>query len=175
MPHFDQMSAECLVFTRKAGLLSTVAHDLLIRVTRFTIGISGEAPTIEAAFDPASLVVVDAVRDRVPQAGVLNTSDKRKIEQSIASEVLLPTRYPHIRFKSSRVVPEGPGYRISGDLVLRGRTRAVSGTSHVEGARRWVEIAVHQPDFGIKPFSALMGTLRVEPEVRVRVSLPLDS
>ena len=37
------------------------------------------------------------------------------------------------------------------------------------------EVSLHQPDFGIKPYSAMLGTLRVKPDVTVVVSLPADA
>jgi hypothetical protein len=38
-----------------------------------------------------------------------------------------------------------------------------------------VELKLHQPDFGIKPFSAALGALRVKPDVMIRVSVPRQS
>jgi hypothetical protein len=37
------------------------------------------------------------------------------------------------------------------------------------------EIKLHQPDFGIKPFTAALGALKVKPDVVVRVSVPKDA
>ena len=34
------------------------------------------------------------------------------------------------------------------------------------------EITLKQPDFGIKPFRTALGTLKVKPEVIVRVEVP---
>jgi hypothetical protein len=41
---------------------------------------------------------------------------------------------------------------------------------------RWVtDLKLHQPDFGIKPFSAALGALKVKPDVIIRVSVPRQS
>jgi hypothetical protein len=41
---------------------------------------------------------------------------------------------------------------------------------------RWVaEMNIHQPDFGIKPYTAALGALKVKPEVMVRISVPRQS
>ena len=53
VPHFDASSAECLVLTYKEGLLSAVAHDLRIRVTRFDVEASLSPPSVRARFDAA--------------------------------------------------------------------------------------------------------------------------
>ena len=55
---FGLATAECLVFTYKAGLLAGVAHDLKLRAERFEIAIDDEG--IRAQFDAASLRVVCA-------------------------------------------------------------------------------------------------------------------
>ena len=40
----------------------------------------------------------------------------------------------------------------------------------------WVaELKLHQPDFGIKPYSAALGALKVKPDILVRVSVPRQS
>jgi hypothetical protein len=33
-------------------------------------------------------------------------------------------------------------------------------------------VVLNQPEFGITPYRAMMGTLRIKPEVRVRISVP---
>jgi hypothetical protein len=37
------------------------------------------------------------------------------------------------------------------------------------------EVKIHQPDFGIKPYTAALGALKVKPDVLVRVSVPRES
>jgi len=34
------------------------------------------------------------------------------------------------------------------------------------------EVPIHQPDFGIKPYSAMLGALKVKPDLVVRCSVP---
>lgn len=172
MPHFDQASAECLVLTYKEGLLSAIAHDLEILVTRFDVDLDAECRSIEARFDAASLRVISAVRSGVPDAAALSASDKRKIEHSIADEVLASAKHPSVSFVSTRVTPEDGGYRIEGRLTIRGRTQPIAFTTRPEAGYQVAEVTIHQPDFGIKPFSAMMGTLKIKPDVRVRISIP---
>jgi hypothetical protein len=40
------------------------------------------------------------------------------------------------------------------------------------GARLSGEVVIHQPDFGIEPYRALGGALRVRPDVSVEFDLP---
>ena len=171
MPHFDASSAECLVFTYKDGLLASIAHDLEIRVERFDLDIDAAPLAVRARFDATSLAVMGA------HPNALGESDKRKIEQSIADEVLHVREHPAIIFSSSTVTAEGDGFRIAGELTLHGRTRRVTFVAAPDGERdRMVAtVELHQPDFGIKPYSAMLGTLKIKPDVTVRASVPRAS
>lgn len=173
-PRFHQDNADVLVFTFKEGLLSAVAHDLKIRVTRFSIHIDEEAKAIDATFDPRSLRVVTAMKDGGEAHGALSESDKGKIEENIVDDVLQPKKSPEIRFTSTSVEEDegGTGYRVRGRLTLNGQTRDVAFTSRSDGEGQVAEVKIHQPDWGIRPFSALLGTLKIKPEVIVRVALP---
>jgi polyisoprenoid-binding protein YceI len=172
MPRFDATSAECLVFTFKEGLLSAVAHDLAIRVTSFSIDADAAARRVEATFDARSLRVVSAMRDGSPDPRALSDADRRKIEQSIVDEVLGAARSPSIRFTSTSVEPEGDGYRVAGRLSLHGATRDLSLHARREGERLVADVTLHQPDYGVRPYSAMLGALKIKPDVRVRVTLP---
>ena len=44
MPRYTQNEAEALVFTFKDGLLSKVAHDLKIRINRFSVDFDPHPP-----------------------------------------------------------------------------------------------------------------------------------
>ena len=175
MAHLDASSAECLVYTYKEGLLSAVAHDLAIRVERFEIDVDEGTLALRARFEAASLRVVGPVRGGVTQADGLGTSDRSKIEQSIVEDVLHVGEHASIAFVSSSVATNGASYAIEGDLTLHGRTRRVAFVARPEGDRMVAEIRLHQPDFGIKPFSAMLGALKIKPDVTVRCTVPRAS
>jgi hypothetical protein len=61
MPKFNESQAECLVFTFKDGLLSKIAHDLKVQVTRLVVDVTPVA--VRAEFDLQSLRVVVAMKD----------------------------------------------------------------------------------------------------------------
>jgi polyisoprenoid-binding protein YceI len=163
------------VFTYKEGLLSAIAHDLEIRVTRFDVDVEASPLSVRARFDAASLQVVGAVRDGAVQPGALSDADKRKIEHTIAAEVLHTAEHPDIVFTSSEVTPEGEGLRLIGELTLHGRARLITFRARPEGDGMVAEVRLHQPDFGIKPYTAMLGALKIKPDVTVRCSLPRAS
>jgi polyisoprenoid-binding protein YceI len=172
MLRIDAGPAECLIFTYKDGLLSPIAHDLKIRVSRFTVDIDPASRAIEARFDARSLEVVCARQDGRDQPGALSDADKRKIEATIVADVLEADRHPDVRFVSSSVEPEGDGYRVQGRLTLHGVTRPISFTTQALAAQQVAEVTLSQPDFGIKPYRAMLGALKLRADVTVRVALP---
>lgn len=170
MPRSTQDDARCTVFTFKEGLLSAIAHDLEIAVERFTI--ERDDGKLEARFEPQSLRVRHPMKDGVPNPSALSDRDKKKIESTIQDDVLETRRHPEIRFTSSAIELAGDTATIRGTLALHGRTKELQLRARKEGAKWIAETALHQPDFGITPYTAMMGTLRIKPEVRVRIELP---
>ena len=172
MPRYDERTATCLVFTRKAGVLSAMGHDLKLRVMHFTVDVDAAETAVDARFDTASLRVVCALRDGSEDPKALSEAERLKIERAIRDDVLASTAHPEAWFRSTAVAREGDRVRVTGELTLHGRTRAVEVLARTEGGRRVAEVTVHQPDWGLRPYSAMLGALRVQPDVRVQVSVP---
>jgi YceI-like domain len=173
MHRFDASSAECLVFTFKEGLLSAVAHNLKIRVTKFVIEVAERTRAIEARFDAGSLRVVCAMEDGAEAPRTLTKDNKREIEGNIVRDVLHSATYPEIRFASSAVAGKRGAYVVKGALFLHGRQRRITVAVREESGCYVAETKLHQPDFGIRPYSALLGTLKVKADVTVRVEVPI--
>lgn len=177
MPRFDATSAECLVFVFKEGVLAAIGHDLQLRVGRFTVDVADApagseeeaSPRIDATFDAASLTVVSAMKDGRPAPDSLSARDRREIEKNIARDVLDAAQFPTIRFVSTAIAPEPGGHRITGTLWLHGRERTIDVHARDSGDQPSSEVVLHQPEFGIKPYSALLGTLRVKADVTVQI------
>ena len=165
-------SAEIHIYTFKEGLLSAVAHDLKLRATRFEISIDGdvargaaEVRSIVATVDPGSLSVICARKDGRDAPRTLSGRDKRKIVKYITNDVLHPQRYPVVRFESQEVGNE----TIVGQLSLHGEKRPVRWTLHADSSGFRAQTRIHQPNFGIKPFTAMLGALAIKPDVTVEV------
>ena len=170
MPRFDSSNADVSVYTYKEGLLSAVAHDLKLRVTRFTIDIEGDSVRAELAAD--SLRVLHAIRDGRDDPAALSLADRQKIESNIVEEVLSARRFPQISFVGRSVKPATSGLRIEGELSLHGKSRTLSLRVDTSGERWTTEVVLSQPDYGIKPYSAMLGTLKVKADVKVRIAVP---
>ena len=159
MARYDASNAKVFVFTFKDGLLSAMAHDLKIEVTRFAIDTEGASE-----FDASSLRVVTPMKDGAESSGLLPTALYGEIEKNARADVLNVKKFPHVRFE---VVEQGEAF-VRGTLTLHGVTKELRGTRNGNAA----EFRLDVRDFGIKPFTAMLGTLKVKPEVVVKVSLP---
>ncbi|MEM9074296.1 MAG: YceI family protein [Myxococcota bacterium] len=172
MPTYRADNAECWIFTFKEGLLSKIAHDLKIRVGTFEVTV--EEGRVEGTFDPTSLRVECARQDGRDSPSTLSASDKKKIEGNIQKDVLETKRHRDVRFVSSEVAIEGERATVKGDLTLHGTTRPITATVQKSDGRWVTELRLHQPDFGIKPYSAMLGTLKVQPTLTVQLSVPAE-
>lgn len=164
-----KVDATCRVFTFKEGVLSALAHDLELEVGKLGVEVADDL-AIDARFDASSLRVLHPMSNGQP-TNALGDGDKRKIEKTIATDVLDVRKHAEIRFTAPAPTPEGEGYRYKGQLQLHGATRSLEVVSKKQGDKQVVEVVLHQPDFGIKPYSAMLGTLKIKPDVRVRVEV----
>src|SRR5262249_47513655 len=111
--------------------------------------------------------------DGAENPSALSEADKQKIADQIAGEVLYSNEHPRVVFSSSSVTRRADGgYSVAGELTLHGVTRPLHAETQLEGDRQITTLQIHQPDYGITPFKAMMGTLKVKADVSVRLSVP---
>jgi polyisoprenoid-binding protein YceI len=170
MPTLGPNNGRLTVHTRKGGAAAKAGHDLAIEVTSWsgTLDLSDE-PKITLSADPRSM----RVREGSGGMTSLGDDDKVNIEQTINDEVLKGTP---IEFQSTacRLSPEGDRMHVSGELELAGRRAPVTFELSLNGGHLSGSATVKQSDFGMKPYSALFGTLKVLDEVQVAVDANLD-
>jgi YceI-like domain len=172
MHRFDAANSKCRISTRREGMLSAVGHDLEIDVSSYSIEIEDGPLRVRARFDASSLRVLGAVEHGRLRHDKLSQRDRDQIDRQIADEVLDSGAHPYIEFTSSEIEPDREGHLIRGELRIRGTTRSLRVAARRVPAGLEVHATIHQPDFGIKPFRALGGTLRVHPDVRVHITTP---
>ncbi len=173
MPRYDAANAECLVFSFKDGFLAKLAHDLKLKVTRFEIDVADDRRSVNASFDAGSVEVVCRRVDGRDEPGSLNKLEVMTIHGNVRDDVLAAKKHPKITFRSTAVTEQpGGAYQVKGDLTLHGQTRSIAADVKPEGGKLVAEVRIHQPDFGIKPYNAALGALKVKPDVVVRVAIP---
>lgn len=156
----------------KEGLLAAVGHDLSLRASKLTIEVDPATGRGTARFDARAIRVEHALSGGRPAPSALSRDDVQTIERNIANEVLEASRWPEIVFHLDSSVREEGGARISGRLALHGRERPLELALRKAGDRLRAEVRLEQPDYGIKPFRALLGALKIKPEVLVELDLP---
>jgi hypothetical protein len=171
MQVFGPGECDCFVYVYREGALSAVGHDLKLRVTAFRLEIGGE-PLIQAEIRADSLRVAGVVRGGAIDESEPSARDRREIEGNVASAVLEAGRYPLISFRSLAVETTGEEARVTGRLELHGTVREVTFPVRRSAGRAVARVTLEQPVFGIKPYRALLGALRVKPAVEIEVIVP---
>jgi len=172
MPKYDSSQAECFIFTFKEGLLSPMAHDLRIVVQNFSIEVDDAKSSVVATFDTNSLRVDTPMKDGAENPSALSAADKEKIAGQIREDVLHSSKFPQASFRSTSVAARGDGgYDLSGDLTLHGVTRPIQAKTQLVGGRQQLELTLNQPEFGITPYKAMLGTLKIQPDVKVSLKV----
>jgi len=142
-------------------------------VTRLRIEWPDDRSKVRATFDARSLRVLHPMVNGHPAAQAVSDRDRRKIEENIVEEVLHASRYPEIVAEGalSWTEPDRRA-RLEGTLTLHGRSRPLRlEIAQVEGEWR-AEATIHQPDHGITPYSAMLGTLKIRPDIRIELRIP---
>ncbi len=162
------------VRTKRGGAAAKAGHDLLIEVGSWE-------GTLHLAEDPAAssiALTADAGSMRVLEGtgGMtrLGDDDKDGIKQTIDDDILKGCT---VVFESSGV-RQGPGggFDVDGELELLGRRAPVSFALTIDdGGQLTGSATVKQTNHGIKPYSALFGTLKVADEVVVAVDAQLPA
>ena len=163
-------NATLLVRTRRGGAAAKAGHDLDMLVTAWEGTIeAGDATRLELAADATSL----RVQRGTGGMQALGEDDKANIHQTIDDEVL---KRQDIVFRSTRVEADGDRLRVEGDLTLAGSTQPVTFDLEAsdDGALAATAV-VTQTRWGMKPYSALFGALKVLDDVEVVLDGHLQS
>jgi YceI-like domain len=153
-------NATLAVHTGRAGAAARAGHDLVMHVTAWEATLDLAASSMELSADSTSLLVQEGTGGMQE----LGDDDIENIHQTIDDEVLMRS---DIEFRSTQVTETADGAHVEGDLTLLGRTEpiafdVVSGDGTISA-----EAVVHQPDWGMKPYSTLFGALKVHEDVRI--------
>ena len=154
------------VRTARGGAAAKAGHDLLIHVTAWSATlVLDEDPaksSLELEADATSLRVVEGTGG----AFELGDDDVANIHQTIDDEVLKKQR---IGFRSTGVrAKDDGGIHVEGELTVVGTTKPIAFELAIgdDGALTGTA-TVTQTEWGMKPYSALFGALKVADEVEV--------
>ena len=170
---FGPESGRLLVHTTRTGLGAKAGHDLTIEVTRW----HGRA-TVDPATPANSLVTVEVDADSFEvgegTGGVkpLSDADRAQIHKTL-KEVLHTAQHPTITFRSRQVEGSAGSFTVDGELTVMGVTRPVMVQGRVTDGRVVGGATVVQSQWGIRPYSAFFGALKLSDEVKIDFDIAL--
>ncbi|BCJ35467.1 polyisoprenoid-binding protein [Actinocatenispora thailandica] len=157
--------------TERTGLGRRAGHDLLLEATRWSgtaaIGADGQVPSgaVRVEVEVASLTVREGSGGLKP----LTDHDREEIVHQLCSGKLLDAhRHPTVTFVSTGFTGGAEGFELTGDLTVAGSTEnvTVSGAVGTDDRIRG-SATVRQTRWGIKPYSAFLGALKLADDVAV--------
>ncbi len=158
----------------KTGLLNGKKHDF--RFTRYSgkLDLDEKTPAnskVSFTIDPKSLQSLD---EWSPAKGSVD-----KILKEAWGPALQVDKYPEIKFQSTSITAQGPEtFVVKGDLTVRGQpkpvtvnvTRKQTGKMYTyEGTSTFL-----MTDYGIKPPTAMLGSIGTKPEIVVAFTITAD-
>jgi polyisoprenoid-binding protein YceI len=164
------------VRTGRQGMASKVGHDLTLEASNWkatvTVDPDPAQSEVTATVEPRSLEVVAATGGAKP----VSDKDKKDIKKNVAG--LLGNN--SITFKSTSVkARDENNVAVTGELSIAGQSRQVTFDLAMQPdgstARLTGKVPIVQSNFGVKPFSAMMGALKVKDEVEVDLDVKLPS
>ncbi|TCO62396.1 YceI family protein [Actinocrispum wychmicini] len=163
-----------LLRTGRKGLAAPAGHDLTIEITRW----SGElvladdvaASTVTITAETGSLRVIEG------KGGAIALSERDKREIAATTRRLLDSDHqPEARFTSDKITRTDGDGTVAGTLTLLGQDRPFQMRVSQPGENRFLGTGtVIQSDYGIKPYTAMLGALKLADPVVVEAVIDLS-
>lgn len=164
----DAEHSELVVLVWKRGVAAAAGHDHVVRATRFggSLEVDASHVKVDVTVEATSLVPDEpALRERLRVGPAVKDSDRKTIEEHLKGPGQLDVaKFGTIHFEStqSKLDERGAG-SIKGRLTLHGVTREVECpvvVTRVENRLRGsARLRLALSDYGVQPFSALLGLL----------------
>lgn len=172
----DPKASELVVKTWKEGLASALAHNHVVSATEVQGTVSLEK--IELTVQVAGLVAdKPALRKKHHhETNEISPSDQKKVTDAMLGEDQLDLRrFPTITFVSTAIVKEANGFAVTGQLQIHGVTKTVKTVAQIaqkDGVFTGdASLKLKVSDYGIRPYSAALGSIKVKDEVELVLHL----
>lgn len=163
----------------RRGFFSVLAHDHVMMAQGFAGRVSLDPADLASASlqltIPVASIAVDPqeMRDALKLEGNLNDSDRADIrENMLAEDQLDAEHFPRIVATLDSVTGTLPDVTLALRVRIKQTERVLTAPARVELApgalRAEGELTLLQSDFGIEPYSAVLGAVGVEDKVTVR-------
>jgi len=150
-------------------VLGAFAHDHKLQVKDFSGTVRGASKGLQFAS-----LALDIVADSLTLVDNVSEGDRKEIEASMKQKVLETAKFPRITFRSIGVTVDGTkdassSIKLVGNLWLHGVghkiTIPMTVTLQGDSLRAIGTTKLHQTHYGIEPYTAAIGTIRVKDEV----------
>ncbi|WP_445165306.1 YceI family protein [Mycolicibacterium sp. Dal123E01] len=161
---------ELQILTGVGGPAAKMGHRLTIAMASWHADVQWQGTQPVAA----DLVVeVDSLQVIKGEGGVTPLSGPEKaVVRSNALKALNAKKYPQVTFRSEDISKTSAGYRLDGTVEIHGTSRRQTVDLAVEDVGgAWVmsaSVPVAQTQFGVKPYSLFVGSLKVADEVTLK-------
>ena len=170
----DQASGDLTLHTGRAGVGSKVGHDLTLRVRQWSARAQVEDDgTVSRVRLVAVLSSLEVLRG---DGGLKALSDKDKATiLGNALETLQAKDFPEVLYEAGDLtLPAGESI-VQGQVTIAGTTRPLTIEAFVhrngDDVRVQVRGQILQSTFGIRPYSGMLGALKVRDLVEIKADL----
>jgi polyisoprenoid-binding protein YceI len=181
---FDVIPAESLlsILAFRAGPLAKAGHNHVIASHDVSGAFYVPDDVLQTTFElhvPVAQLTIDEPTLRAKEGPDFPTevpdSAKEGTRHNMLSEALLNgAQYPEFTLVSARLQPGGMGSSVQADVevTIRGQSHTIPvPVAYTLSAGELIatgELSLRQSDLGLTPFSALLGALQVQDEMRVK-------
>jgi len=181
----DAARSRLLIYAYRGGTMARLGHNHVLRATQINgyVHVPASAAATGARFDlrvPLAQLLIDEPELRAATgdafAGERSAADIASTQHNmLGPDNLDAARFPDVRVHASAISGDWPALVADIEITLHGVTRAMTVPLlvHHEQAELTVTgaLALRQSDFGITPYSALLGLLAVQDAVTIRFEL----
>ena len=179
----DPKQSELVVKTWKEGLASALAHNHVISATEVVGTLTWDAAAPEQGQVQVTVQVAGLVVDRPElrkkhhrEDNVVSEGDRKKVTDAMLGDQQLDLRkFPTIAFTSTAIAKGAQGYVVTGQLTLHGVTKTVTAPAQIALKDGVVQgdaaFKLKVSDYGIRPYSTALGTIKVKDEVELVLHL----
>jgi polyisoprenoid-binding protein YceI len=167
-------TGKMLLRTYRRGVAQSVGHDLVIEMTSWSgqvvVGDDLAASQISGTVDMGAMVVLEGT------GGVKALTEKDKVDiVDEARKHLKVAAQPQASF-SSTAVQDGAAATLTGTFSVAGGSGPISLTVEEQGSGQYVvRGTVVQSAYGIKPYSAFLGALKLKDEIELEIQVALPA
>ena len=179
----DPTASSVHILVYRAGALARFGHNHVMSVQDLSGRIWTHASLSRSGFDlafPVNQIVVDDPQARLaegddflPEVSQSNREGTRS--NMLRADLLDAAHYPQVRLRSVRMTGTAQQPQMVVRITIRNVSRDVPVSAAVKLAGKHITVTgafdIRQTQFGIKPFTAALGTLAVQDTLHIRFKL----